>query len=38
MKTSLLTRDVLELCDDRRNLKKRRYEVEGQFKEANKRI
>ncbi|MEW8615743.1 MAG: hypothetical protein AB2610_21510, partial [Candidatus Thiodiazotropha sp.] len=35
-----VTRDVLELCDQRRNLKKKRYEAEGakEYREANKRI
>ena len=35
-----VTRDVLDLCDDRRNLKKKRYEAEGakEYREANKRI
>ena len=34
------TRDVLDLCDVRRNLKKKRYEAEGakEYREANKRI
>ena len=33
-------RDVLDLCDERRNLKKKRYEAEGakEYREANKRI
>ena len=35
-----ITKDVLELCDERRDLKKRRYEVEGvkEYLDANKRI
>ena len=35
-----VTRDVLDLCDERRNLKKKRYEAEGAkgHREANKRI
>ena len=35
-----VTRDVLDLCDERRNLKKKRYQVEGakEYREANKRI
>ena len=35
-----ITKDVLDLCDVRRDLKKRRYEVEGAkaYREANKRI
>ena len=35
-----VTRDVLDLCDERRNLKKKRYEAEGakEYREANKRI
>ena len=34
------TRDVLDLCDERRNLKKKRYEAEGakEYREANRRI
>ena len=33
-------RDVLDLCDERRELKKKRYEVEGakEYREANRRI
>ena len=33
-------RDVLDLCDERRNLKKKRYEAEGakEYREVNKRI
>ena len=35
-----VTRDVLDLCDDRRDLKERRYEEEGakEYRKANKRI
>ena len=35
-----VTRDVLDLCDERRNLKKKRYEAEGakEYREANRRI
>ena len=35
-----VTKDVLDLCDDRRKLKKKRYEAEGakQYRESNKRI
>ena len=35
-----VTRDVLDLCDERRNLKKKQYEAEGakEYREANKRI
>ena len=35
-----VTRDVVDLCDERRNLKKKRYEAEGtkEYREANKRI
>ena len=35
-----VTTDVLDLCDERRNLKKKRYEAERakQYREANKRI
>ena len=35
-----LTRDVLDLCDERRDLKKRRYEEEGakEYRKANKRV
>ena len=33
-------RDVLDLCDERRDLKKKRYEAEGakEYREANRRI
>ena len=39
-KKPLVTRDVLVPCDERRNLKKKRYEAEGakEYREANKRI
>ena len=35
-----VTKDVLDLCDERRDLKKKRYEAEGakEYREANKRI
>ena len=35
-----VTKDVLDLCDERRDLKKKRYEAEGanEYKEANRRI
>ena len=35
-----VTRDVLDLCDERRFLKKKRYEAEGakRYREAKKRI
>ena len=35
-----VTRDVLYLCDEKRNLKKKRYKAEGakEYREANKRI
>ena len=35
-----VTIDVLDLCDDRRDLKKKRYEAEGakEYREANRRI
>ena len=34
------TKDVLDLCDERRDLKKKRYEAEGakEYREANRRI
>ena len=34
-----VTKDVLDLCDERRDLKRKRYEAEGakEYKEANKR-
>ena len=35
-----VTKDVLDLCDERRGLKKKRYEAEGakEYREANRRI
>ena len=35
-----VTKDVLDLCDERRDLKKERYEAEGakEYREANRRI
>ena len=35
-----VTKDVLDLCDERRDLKKKRYESEGakEYREANRRI
>ena len=35
-----VTKDILDLCDDRRNMKKKRYEAEGakEYRKANKRI
>ena len=35
-----VTKDVTDLCDERRDLKKKRYEAEGakEYKEANRRI
>ena len=35
-----VTRDVLNLCDERRDLKKRRYDEEGaeEYRKANKRV
>ena len=35
-----VTRDVLDICDERRDLKKKRYEAEGakEYREANKSI
>ena len=34
------TKDVLDLCDERRDLKKTRYEAEGakEYREANRRV
>ena len=34
------TKDVLDLCDERRDLKKKRFEAEGakEYREANRRI
>ena len=39
-KKSWVTKDVLDLCDERRDLKKKRYEAEGanEYREANRRI
>ena len=39
-KKPLVTKDVLDLCDERRDLKKKRYEAEGakEYREANRRI
>ena len=39
-KRPCVTRDVLDLCDERRNLKKKLYDAEGSkvYREANKRI
>ena len=39
-KTPWVTRDVLDLCDERRNLKKKRYGAEGakEYRKANKTI
>ena len=35
-----VTKDVLDLCDERKDLKKKRYEAEGakEYREANRRI
>ena len=35
-----VTKDVLDLCDERRDFKKKRYEAEGakEYREANRRI
>ena len=35
-----ITKDVLDLCDERRALKKKRYEAEGakEYREANRRV
>ena len=35
-----VTKDVLNLCDERRDLKKKRYEAEGakEYREANRRV
>ena len=37
---SWITKDVLDLCDERRNLKKKRYEAEGakEYRKANRSI
>ena len=39
-KMPCVTKDVLDLCDERRYLKKKRYEAEGakEYREANRRI
>ena len=39
-KKSWVTKNVLDLCDEKRDLKKKRYEAEGEkeFREANRRI
>ena len=39
-KKSWVTKDVLDLCDEMRDLKKKRYEAEGakEYREANRRI
>ena len=39
-KKSWVTKDVLDLCDERRDLKKKRYEAEGakEYREANRRV
>ena len=39
-KNPCVTKDTLDLCDERRNLKQKRYETEGtkEYREANKRI
>ena len=39
-KKQWVTKDVLDLCDERRDLKKKRYEAEGakEYREANRRI
>ena len=39
-KKSWVTKNVLDLCDERRDLKKKRYEAEGanEYREANRRI
>ena len=39
-KKQWVTKDVLDLCDERRNLKKKLYEAEGakEYREANRRI
>ena len=35
-----VTKDALDLCDERRDLKKKRYEAEGakEYRDANRRI
>ena len=39
-KKQWVTKDVLDLCNERRNLKKKRYEAEEakEYREANRRI
>ena len=39
-KKPCVTKDVLDLCDERRDLKKKRYEAEGakEYREANRRV
>ena len=39
-KKSWVTRDVLDLCDERRDFKKKRYKAEGakEYREENRRI
>ena len=39
-KKTQITKNLLDLCDERRDLKKKRYEAEGakSYREANKRI
>ena len=39
-KKSMVTREVVDFCDERRDLKKKRYEAEGakEYREVNKRI
>ena len=39
-KTPWVIKDILDLCDERRDMKKKRYEAEGakQYREANERI
>ena len=39
-KSPWVIKDVLDLCDERRDLKKKRYEAEGakEYREANRRI
>ena len=39
-KKTWVTKDVLDLCDERRDLEKKRYEAEGakEYREANRRI
>ena len=39
-KKTWVTKDVLDLCDERRDLKKKRYDAEGakEYREANRRV